>query len=71
MENHSSKRPIGKMSNKEIRQTLRQRALMFSWVAYLDEEGENVQAKYLSDALSGIDKIEAEIIKREMTVVCH
>lgn len=58
------------MSNKEIRQVAKARALMMSWVAYLDEESVDDQAKYLANSLKGIDAIDKEMIRREMSIPC-
>jgi hypothetical protein len=59
------------MTNKEIRIAFEQKSLMMSWVAYLDEEGETVQAKYIKDALKGIETVDNEMIKREMRIHCN
>ena len=64
------RRSIQKMSNKEIRQVAKARALMMSWVAYLDEESVDDQAKYLANSLKGIDAIDKEMIRREMSIPC-
>lgn len=59
------------MTNKEIRIAFEQKSLMMSWVAYLDEEDEMVQAKYIKDALKGIETVDNEMIKREMRIHCN
>ena len=59
------------MSNREVKDMLAKRSLMLSWVAYLDDEDEKLQVKYIKDALKGIEMIDAEIEKREMQVSCH
>jgi len=68
VERRKAKKPLSRMSNKEIRSVLRQRYLMMSWVAYLDEEGERVQTEYIKESLLGIESVEKEIAKREMEV---
>lgn len=59
------------MSNREVKDMLVKRSLMLSWVAYLDDDDEKLQVKYIKDALKGIEIIDAEIEKREMQVICH
>jgi hypothetical protein len=44
---------------------------MMSWVAYLDEEDEMIQVKYIKDALKGIETIDNEMVKREMHIHCN
>lgn len=70
MEGKRSKRPIQKMSNTEIRQVARARALMMSWVAYLDEESDRSQASYIAHSLKGIEAVDKEMIRREMEIPC-
>ena len=71
MERRKRRRPLSQMSNREVKDMLAQRSLMLSWVAYLDDEDEKLQVKYIKDALKGIEMIDAEIEKREMQVSCH
>ena len=71
MEKNKRKRSLSQMSNKEVRMALAQKSLMMSWVAYLDEEDEMIQVKYIKDALKGIETIDNEMVKREMRIHCN
>ncbi len=71
MEKNKRKRSLSQMSNKEVRMALAQKSLMMSWVAYLDEEDEMIQVKYIKDALKGIETIDNEMVKREMHIHCN
>jgi hypothetical protein len=71
VEKNKRKRSLSQMSNKEVRMALAQKSLMMSWVAYLDEEDEMIQVKYIKDALKGIETIDNEMVKREMHIHCN
>jgi hypothetical protein len=71
VEKNKRKRSLSQMSNKEVRMALAQKSLMMSWVAYLDEEDEMIQVKYIKDALKGIETIDNEMVKREMRIHCN
>ena len=59
------------MTDGELKRNFSSRSMMFSWVAFLSDESEKAQAKYIADANRGITDIENEMIIREIQVLCN
>ena len=58
---------VADMSNLELRDALSRRSIMFSWVAFIDENEKKAISRYIDEAADGLLEVEKEMYLREMT----
>ena len=58
---------VADMSNLELRDALSKRSIMFSWVAFIDENEKKAIDRYIDEAADGLLEVEKEMYLREMT----
>lgn len=61
---HKRKKSFSEMSDKDVLIASDRRSLMFSWVAYLEDETEENKIKYIRAAMKGIALVDEEMIRR-------
>jgi hypothetical protein len=52
------------MSNRDLLVASERRSLMFSWVAYLEDQSEEDRLKYIASAMKGIALVDEEMTRR-------
>lgn len=64
MAKHKRMKKVSEMSNSDLLVASTRRSLMFSWVAYLEDQSEEEKLKYINSAMKGIALVDEEMIRR-------
>ena len=61
---HKPRKSFSEMSNRDLLVASERRSLMFSWVAYLEDQSEADRLKYITSAMKGIALVDEEMTRR-------
>lgn len=64
-------KPVSQMTDGEIVRLHNRRVLIFSWVAFLEQDGKKTVDAYYNHAMKSMAEVDREIVNREIKISCH